>query len=207
MERPWIDEFLSAALWIQSLKGGWDHFYTAGQQNSIQHKHFHFLLYKFLISAWARPFHSRATISPSMWFPPRTWVVLPKNCMQGASGGREKSIQDWLSLLLAYPPRLSHVKSFSLPCRCLLGLQPFAGQSGPITHGWGRDYQRNSQWLVKRIFIWRTNDPTLKGNESLSEQPVPSPELFGEPNMHLSIDWPMDRALSKTGFALVMSLW
>lgn len=81
-------------------------------------------------------------------------------------GETEKSIKDWLSLLLPNPIRFSHVKSFSLPCSCLLGLQVTDGQ-------WVRRHcPRNSQWLIKGIFIWKTNGPTLKGNESQSDQPL-----------------------------------
>ncbi len=117
-------------------------------------------------------FSQRSRYQPIYAVPTKNLTSSCQRTACRASGERGKWIRDWLSLLRADPPRLCHVKSFSLPCTCLLRLQPIASEPAPMILRLERDHQRYSQWLVKGIFIWKTNDYTLKGNESLSEQPL-----------------------------------
>lgn len=72
------------------------------------------------------------------------------------------------SLSCPEPLRRCHVKSFSLPCLRWLGLC----RTVLISCGLRKVKPPLSQWLVKGIFIWKTNEWNLNGNESLSEQPL-----------------------------------
>lgn len=167
MERWWTDEFLTAALWIEPLKGAWDHFYTVSQQNQVKHKHFHFLSCKFLVRVWAC--HRTTTISLSLRFPPRTLLGLCWMITCRASWREENQ----------YRIDSSYRSYQDLSCRVIffsryvfIGTAPYC-LSASTTNLWLRaDQLKYSQWFVKGIFIWKTNGPMLKGNESLSEQPL-----------------------------------
>lgn len=144
--------------------------YSRSAEFSSAHFHY-FLLYKLLISGWAWPFHSTAAISSSMWFPPRTWLALAKALCAGplgSEGNRYGIDSPSLALILPGSVMLSHFLCHVCvywDCGPLLvSLHQY-----PVLR---RDHQRYSQWPVKGIFIWKTNDQTITGNESLSQQPL-----------------------------------
>lgn len=143
-----------------------------------------------------------------MPFPPRTWPALTYTALCRASGERGQSIRDRLPLLRVDPHRLCHVKSFSLPCMCLLGLLSYC-LSGCTNILWfRRDHQSYAQWLIKGIFICKTNDQPLKGNESLSEQPLcPVLNYLVKLTCNLCTDWTnsKNRTISSSCFELIIN--
>ena len=110
----WTDEYLTAAcLIVGSIsKAVWDHFNASNRQKG---------------SANAKV----SNLRPSLAFTEHSCYqhVYVENLTGShhrivcrVSEERRQSIQDWLSLLSTDPPRLCHVKSFSLPRMFLLSV-------------------------------------------------------------------------------------
>lgn len=110
MDKLWTDEFLTAALWIQdqSLQYIWSAELNLAQMLSLS------------LTQVSNLRLSLAFTQHSGW----TWLALAKGLCAGPLG-REGNRYRIDSPSFPDPPRLCHVKSFSLPCMCLLGLQSY----------------------------------------------------------------------------------